>query len=491
MSKIKKIFVSPKIEPNACPQEEKSEKKQLKPSAYPLILAKVLEISRGSTSHGIPNIFKPTRAPIRVLWTVCFLAALTTCSFMIFLSITDYYSYDVVTKYETVSEIPSPFPAVSICNVNPLTTQEAVNLTEFFLESEFNLPNLSDYALTPNDNIFLYWANKLSMVNAIIPDYGEENRLKLGSSGSIISSSFNGLYEYDFVSYFDINYGNCFRFNSGKNSTGHKVPIKFSYKPGIQSGLNVIMYLPASVNRYSWAFNEGLRIFLHNSSLEPSEADAVDISPGKQTNIAIKRTFAYKQPDPYSSCINLANFDSALYRSFKESSKIYRQRDCIDLCIQQRIIKNCSCYDLNYRRLFNSSPCRTRATISCAETQYFEFVSNEISHECLDQCPLECDSVSYELTLSSSDFPSRFVYERYKSFFPMSEYELFKKMSVSVNIYYPSLEYSKLTELPKTSVIDLFSSIGGTLGLYIGISFLSLIELVEIVMEVFFILFNL
>jgi hypothetical protein len=75
----------------------------------------------------------------------------------------------------------------------------------------------------------------------------------------------------------------------------------------------------------------------------------------------------------------------------------------------------------------------------------------------------------------------------YKEYLGVYDYEMLKKSLYRIYIYYPSMGYISLTEYPKTSVIDLLSSIGGTLGLYIGISFLSLIECVEILLEVVFI----
>ncbi len=52
------------------------------------------------------------------------------------------------------------------------------------------------------------------------------------------------------------------------------------------------------------------------------------------------------------------------------------------------------------------------------------------------------------------------------------------------------MEYTKLSEMPKIEPFDLISNIGGILGLFIGCSFVSLFELVEIFLEVYFILFS-
>ena len=44
---------------------------------------------------------------------------------------------------------------------------------------------------------------------------------------------------------------------------------------------------------------------------------------------------------------------------------------------------------------------------------------------------------------------------------------------VSFNVFYSILDYTVIDQIPKMSVLDLISNIGGNLGLFISISFLS------------------
>jgi hypothetical protein len=58
------------------------------------------------------------------------------------------------------------------------------------------------------------------------------------------------------------------------------------------------------------------------------------------------------------------------------------------------------------------------------------------------------------------------------------------------NVYYADSTYTTITELAKQEFLDLISNIGGNLGLFIGISFLSFAEIFELLFEIVFILFN-
>ena len=57
-----------------------------------------------------------------------------------------------------------------------------------------------------------------------------------------------------------------------------------------------------------------------------------------------------------------------------------------------------------------------------------------------------------------------------------------------INIYYQSLKYTSIIQLPKTKPKQLVSNLGGYLGLFVGLSFVSLFEIVEIIFEIVFIL---
>ena len=66
----------------------------------------------------------------------------------------------------------------------------------------------------------------------------------------------------------------------------------------------------------------------------------------------------------------------------------------------------------------------------------------------------------------------------------------FGERYMSLKIYFGELKYLVMTQSIKMTFEDLLSSIGGLLGLLVGMSFLSLIEVFEIIIEILFILFK-
>ena len=104
---------------------------------------------------------------------------------------------------------------------------------------------------------------------------------------------------------------------------------------------------------------------------------------------------------------------------------------------------------------------------------------------------MKCESIKYDLKLSSLVFPSQTYYDN--SLNTQSNRDNFKsivKINLTIdsvrsnfvyfNIYYSSLKYNLLTESPKMSIADLISQIGGSLGLFVSFSIFTLFEFMEI-----------
>lgn len=216
-----------------------------------LVLQRVIKLLQSSTSHGIPNIFKTDRFTIRIIWGVCFLAAVSASSYMIFLTMSDYTKFNTVSKIEYISEIPTEFPSVSICNVNSFTTNDSIAFLESILD-ELGF----DYAhknLTQKDLGILGQANNIARLRSFNPDYGDSNRFKLGYDLNLIDCKFNSVtcQKKDFYWYFDINYGACYRFNPGLSIKPFNVPLEKNTIAGPKYGLRVTLFIPNGINKYS------------------------------------------------------------------------------------------------------------------------------------------------------------------------------------------------------------------------------------------------
>lgn len=97
-----------------------------------LVLDRFTSWSSKSTSHGYPKIFNSDKVLVKVIWSVCFIVATTTCSYVVIQNIFNYLKYEVASRITVVHESSMEFPIITFCNRNPFTTDYAYELVKNF-----------------------------------------------------------------------------------------------------------------------------------------------------------------------------------------------------------------------------------------------------------------------------------------------------------------------------------------------------------------------
>ena len=107
----------------------------------------------------------------------------------------------------------------------------------------------------------------------------------------------------------------------------------------------------------------------------------------------------------------------------------------------------------------------------------------------------------YDYSLSSLEFPNtqvfnvvqndRQLFTDLQMFYNQTlTFDVFKKSFVSLKVYYPYPQYTLITESPQYTNIGLFSSVGGSLGMFLGFSIFSVLEFVEVLIHIMKILIS-
>ena len=333
---------------------------------------------------------------------------------------------------------------------------------------------------------------ELARMYAKQDEYSDDNRKNLSGEFSLYDCTFDKINcSTDFKPYYTFSYGNCFQFNNDLNETN----LKKSKLDQMRFGLNVLIKI-TNLNKYPTARSSGLRVFIHNQSSHPENADGFFVKGGEETSVSVRKTIIKNKPYPYSECVDLNRYESNFYKIIVNSNKTYKQSNCFKLCMQKLIIDNCGCYYTRYVNL-NSKvrACLNLSQLECIYEQERDFIGDEIS-ECKKVCPLECESVKYDLQVTNLIFPSKQMYNLMnKSEYLFEEIEKGTTFDMSsddyiyLNIFYPYLEYTLLTESPKTQPVDLIASVGGSLGLFIGLSVFNFFEVLEVFYLAFYIVF--
>lgn len=169
-------------------------------------------------------------------------------------------------------------------------------------------------------------------------------------------------------------------------------------------------------------------------------------------------------------------------------------------CLQNKSEDTCNCANPLYLSLFNNSRlCLTKEELNCTNIIFnVNYVSEYIEKSCkYPVCPLECNTTEYKFTTTSIDL-SGDVYldvinERpnlLADFSSMSKsrtnLEKARKSFVYLYLSYDSLSYISSQERPNMEIVSLLANVGGNLGLFLGVSVLSLCELIDFFIEVIF-----
>ncbi len=383
--------------------------------------AEIRELSIGSTAYGVPNYFKSERLFNRIFWLLFMIVFSSLSGYFIHLAVVEYLNYEVFTVVKIEYDQPTRFPTVTFC-----------------ARSDEN-DEISD-----ND------------IKKII-----HNDTRFGYDYSV------GL---DPVKHFELvktkSKGICFRFNSGNNMKNHLIPINNS----TIGGRDDCFYLKID-SKYS------LIVWVHEKNSPPkiqnrnNHDNPVLVNKGTKSYLAIEKIVDSKLEEPYNKCykdVRVFNKKKLIIDLILNSGESYSQVKCLEFCFELSYIENTPCFQCTNTTLGNAwLDCYEKKERinreSCIYTYKTQFYQRNLAENCSEYCPLECDSVLFSHTISSTNSNDNFT---------------------TLSVYLSSLKYTSIKQQAKMQTIDLISNIGGTLGLFIGVSFVSLFEITEIIIEI-------
>ena len=254
----------------------------------------------------------------------------------------------------------------------------------------------------------------------------------------------------------------CYRFNSGKDANNRSIEIRNISSDDLYMGFNLTLNL--SNFWKSVDYNSKFYIYIDNSTSifipfgKLSVGERIKIPSGENL-IRIKRTFT-SELNCLGTTALFSNFKSKYIDYFKKNNKSYLKTDCLDLCYIEHL---CDCEINN-----DFVDCVKDKNNDCLRTR----LNKSSIKTCDTNCPSKCESISYDRTLSFLGH-----------YFDQNKSVAGNKLTLVV--YYPRLEYKSSIQLPKITVFDWIASVGGILGLFLGVGFYSMIEVLTILVEAF------
>jgi hypothetical protein len=166
---------------------------------------------------------------------------------------------------------------------------------------------------------------------------------------------------------------------------------------------------------------------------------------------------------------------------------------CYDICQSTMSINTCGCVGTDRYGFFqNEKTCSNPNETTCSSELNKKFLSHDfIISSCLHLCPLQCNRTVYRASASSSLFFGELFVKKIRNvanlmqdFDNRTSYvdaRVASESIVRVYVFYETLAYVESTERAQsTSILTFASTIGGIMSLFLGVSVLSVFEVVEV-----------
>jgi hypothetical protein len=473
-----------------------------------------------TTAHGLGHFIREHSLAVQACWLLLFLAAIAGILWHLSMLVAKYLDYSTQGIIRT-SHQPIDFPHVSVCNLQPIS-----NSNEEAMERDGSLEQLKDTveeikgaAMSlgiPWEDVDDRVMSPISLYENLGPDVASTVGHQL--QDFIVQCTINGKSCEDKTVLTQVNptFFNCYTLIQNHSGAGY-------IGSGPQDGLSLVLYLEVrnssktgmrklQYDQYSPVLNAiGARLVIHAPGTLPLPVTAgMDIMPGHSTSVAVNVELLLRQGEPYGDCRSM---DTSPWDIPDQS---YTSEACLLLCTQRYIYDNCGCF----------SPClpvpsSAKNVSFCGKFQedspenYFWSVECEVEYSAkfhsdglLRQgckCFSPCTEYVYRTTMSESMWPGeQYVddffedmivtphlngttlkaYEQLGAAYNSASEDFAKLVQANfarINVYFRDLDLLIQEENPSYGLSNLWSDIGGTIGLWAGLSFLTLMECIALI----------
>ncbi|NWS18087.1 ASIC1 protein, partial [Pachyramphus minor] len=462
-----------------------------------------------STLHGLSHIFSYERLSLkRVVWALCFLGSLALLALVCTNRIQYYFLYPHVTKLDEVAATRLTFPAVTFCNLNEfrfsrVTKNDLYHAGELLalLNNRYEIPDIQ----TADEKQLEILQDKANFRNFKPKPF---NMLEFYDRAGhdiremLLSCFFRGeqCTPEDFKVVFT-RYGKCYTFNAGQEGK----PRLITMKGGTGNGLEIMLdiqqdeYLPVWGETDETSFEAGIKVQIHSQD-EPPLIDQLGfgVAPGFQTFVSCQEQRLIYLPPPWGDCKAVAG-DLEFYDTYSITA-------CRIDCETRYLVENCNCRMVHMPGeppARNSPPSSAHLVQShlenplcvsagdapyCTPEQYKEcadpaldFLVEKDNEYCI--CEMPCNMTRYGKELSMVKIPSKASAKYLAKKYNKSEQYIGENILV-LDIFFEALNYETIEQKKAYEVAGLLGDIGGQMGLFIGASILTVLELFDYAYEV-------
>ncbi|KPP75704.1 acid-sensing ion channel 4-like [Scleropages formosus] len=247
-------------------------------------------------------------------------------------------------------------------------------------------------------------------------------------------------------------YGKCYTFN------GNRTTSKRTKQGGMGNGLEIMLdiqqdeYLPIWKETNETSLEAGIRVQIHSQDEPPYIHQlGFGVSPGFQTFVSCQEQRLTYLPQPWGNCRpteeKILGYDT------------YSVSACRLSCETKEVQRQCQC-----RMVHMPAALQKRSAETCP-------------------CETPCNLTRYGKELSMVKIPSKGSARYLSRKYAKSE-DYIRENFLVLDIFFEALNYETIEQKKAYDVAGLLGDIGGQMGLFIGASILTILEVLDYIYEV-------
>lgn len=466
------------------------------------------EFVKTCSIKGLPKMFKSNTLSLKILWLLGFSFGISLGLYQTVVILAAYFAFDTRTLVHIQQSAINDFPDITVCKVNPSTIlgQEGNQTFESYVSKVADViaketnPDVKDKLQSIN-GLFGFYRNVPIDQNSV-----EENLKNFVVYCKVLKrkKSINCVPEV--FRFLTPGYPLCAVFSQKNHRTIDTWSAVF-YLDDFDSTSDTQFY------KYPKAkYHSGVELFLHDTNVHPNSQPSFIIGPGVESFQTVELVSMKLLPHPYSDCT-----DNKI--NYEKGREPYSFENCEEECIQNETIAHCGCLDpdipiRNHEEtakfcgyLFTNTS-HTATQISC-----WEDLVLDIGSKCRSKCTSACSTAHYIVDTASAPWPHvsrhlafyqtfikdkpaiygkkidqykdierEMITDRMRAYERVRSIDLLSRnfLKVTINMLDTSWTYDKV---PAMSLSLATGSLGGVLNLWVGISFITAVEILELLVR--------
>uniref|UniRef100_A0A8C0J0I3 Uncharacterized protein n=1 Tax=Chelonoidis abingdonii TaxID=106734 RepID=A0A8C0J0I3_CHEAB len=239
---------------------------------------------------------------------------------------------------------------------------------------------------------------------------------------------------------------------------------------GLELMLNIQQeeYLPVWGESDEISYEAGVKVQIHSQDEPPYIHQlGFGVSPGFQTFVSCQQQRLVYLPPPWGDCKSTP-IESDFFTSYSITA-------CRLDCETRYLAENCNCRMVHMPG--NANVCTPEQYKECADPA-LDFLVKKDSEFCV--CRTPCDMVRYGKELSMVKIPSKASAKYLAKKYNKSEQD----NVLVLDVFFEALNYETIEQKKAYEVAGLLGDIGGQMGLFIGASILTILEIFDYLYEV-------